>query len=972
MPGTTLFSTKARIALGTVISLGGMVACPPMAAAQEQPVDAVEDKLETMRRDAMDLFARTTANAEGSRKVLDAWIDLENAARSADADHRLIGYAQIKKASQLYRLGENIEAQAQVEAGLATLPDGGTPFLLVRGEGVALLGTILAQAGKAEDAISALRSGYADFMESFEQLPETEITRDAAMSKSNLEFSLSQVLLRLSETEEALAFQKASLDTREQAFGPNDPDTIGSYYGYAGALRRAGKVKEAEANARIAVSRAIDHVDPSHVSYARALEMLAIVLSRSGRPIEATDYLTRALELKRQHEGAESLFFGYGIHQLGTIFHQRGRFDQSVPLFTEAAPLFAKYQGEESPFGLGSLAYAGQGEFALGKTQAAVDRLGGLFDRLGEQSRELLILERIGPDYARGLKRLGRTQEARRVADSLIARQVAATGNAAFPLRHMRLVQAWVGEDTDLQAERARSMIEYLARDSQADLGEFLLAEKRAALDLVMEIAVARDDADLLASAMALSSVSGISRATQLQRERAAAADKELASAIRDLQNADEALDAADRALIVALANTKGIEEAREALQSADAARQAALEALEKDHAGWKVSTFQTSADIASIRAQLADGEAFLALVPGYDGAYSLLVTQEDVQARRLSAPRAQLVELAARLRQSAAGGAFDEGAAVALGEALFPEHVRDALSGVQVLKVLAGGPFASLPLGLIDLNDVDDEPQWLMDRHALVNVVSFDFTGGGDAAADAASDSFVAFAAPAGFGKAGGDTGANDPLRSLASYFAREGADAAALAALPPLPQAAREAREIAGSFAPSRRVVFAGADANEANLVDSRVASADVLLFATHGLVGGEVEGIAEPALVLSPGSGDGLLTASEIARLDLSASWVILTACDSAAGLSGGLPAFSGLARAFRFAGGQSLLATHWKVRDDAAAYVAVEAVAHYRKHKDKARALQHAVQSLRRESGIPGAQRPDMWGPFVLVE
>ncbi|NQX94013.1 MAG: hypothetical protein HRT64_03660 [Erythrobacter sp.] len=34
--------------------------------------------------------------------------------------------------------------------------------------------------------------------------------------------------------------------------------------------------------------------------------MLAILLSRSGRPIEATDYLVRSLELKREHEGADS------------------------------------------------------------------------------------------------------------------------------------------------------------------------------------------------------------------------------------------------------------------------------------------------------------------------------------------------------------------------------------------------------------------------------------------------------------------------------------------------------------------------------------------------------------------------------------------------------------------------------------------------------------------------------------------
>jgi CHAT domain-containing protein len=53
-------------------------------------------------------------------------------------------------------------------------------------------------------------------------------------------------------------------------------------------------------------------------------------------------------------------------------------------------------------------------------------------------------------------------------------------------------------------------------------------------------------------------------------------------------------------------------------------------------------------------------------------------------------------------------------------------------------------------------------------------------------------------------------------------------------------------------------------------------------VVYFATHGLVGGEVRGLAEPALVLTlPAEptdlDDGLLTASEVAQLKLNADWV-----------------------------------------------------------------------------------------------
>ncbi|GAB4475719.1 MAG: tetratricopeptide repeat protein [Erythrobacter tepidarius] len=950
----------------------------PLLAAD--PADVAE--LERLLEEASALFAQQETDAKGAERMMAAWEAVAAAARRIAPDHPEIARSDIRVASQLYVLGRNAEARARVLRGLDMLPAGDPDSLAVRAEGVALLGTLLAFAGEADAAVAALEQGYADYMAAFAALPAEEIDHDVVMARSNLEFSLSQVFQQLSRIDEALRFQKASLDTREGFLGPNDPDTIASYYGYAGILRRAGQMDEAERYARIAVERAVAHVDPSHTSYARSLEMLAIILSRTGRPVEATGYMARSLELKREHEGPDNLFFGYGLHLLGTIYLQRERYADALPLFAEAAPIFAKYQGEGSPFGLGAQGYAAQATFALGQMPDALARLRAVDARMEANTVDVEIAKRIGPDLVRALIRAGEAAEAARIAARDYARLLETENSQAFALRHARLVDVWAqsivaGQPQSALAE-ARAMIAFLGRDRARGRTGMIMSEHRAALDLVMEIAVAAGSPDAMAQAIALATGSGLAQASAFRAERLATGDPELASALRALQQADAELDAADRALLRALAAGTPVEAARARLAAADAARTAALADLSARDAATGKLLGPDVADVASIRAGLGEDEALLAIAPAYDGAYSLVMTADQVLLRRLELPRTDLLALAARVRDGAAGLDFDRSAAARLAAVLLPPETRAALGRVKTLRVLAGGPLASLPFGLLVLDEGarGQGPTWLADRFALANVAALGDAGHADGQR---GGGLVAFAAPVPFaaeaGPQAGVEAGRPAVLSPAAYFERGGVNAARLAQLPVLPGSEREARAIAREFGNGKARLFLGGQANEANLADPSVREAEVLLFATHGLVAGELEGIAEPALILSQpgtGQGDGVLTASEIARLDLSADWVILTACDSAAGFEGGVPAFSGLVSAFRFAGGGSVLATHWQVRDDVAAYVATEMLRYYRAHGNKARALQHAIRSLRRESGLPGADNPEIWGPFVLIE
>ncbi|MFN3864752.1 MAG: CHAT domain-containing tetratricopeptide repeat protein [Erythrobacter sp.] len=963
-------------ASAVAVALVLAVSPAPLSAADA----AGEAEVERLLQDAYAIFELNQADSAGAERVMAAWEAVATAARRIAPDHPQIALTDIRVASQLYILGRNAEARARVERGLAALPAGDPATLATRGEGVALLGTLLAQAGAADAAVAALQQGYADYMAAYAALPPGEIGHNAVLARSNLEFSLSQVFLQLSRIDEALRYQKASLDTREGFLGPNDPDTVSSYYGYAGMLRRAGQMDEAERYARIAVERAVAHVDPAHTSYARALEMLAIILSRTGRPVEATGYMARSLELKREHEGPDNLSFGYGLHLLGTIYLQRERYAEAIPLFEEAAPIFARYQGEGSPFGLGALGYAAQATFALGRAEEALARLRAVDARMAAKTVDVEIAKRIGPDLVRALLRAGEIAEAARIAARDYARLLETENSGAFVLRHARLVDVWAqsivaGRPQDALAE-ARAMIAFLGRDRGRATAGQTPVDQRAALDLVMEIAVAAGSPDDMAQAIALATGSGLAQASAFRAERLTSADPALAGALRALQQADAELDAADRELLRALADGTPPEAARQRLAAAAAARAAALAALSaRDPAAGQLLA-PDAVDIAKIRAGLGKDEALLAIAPAYDGAYSLVVTADRALIRRLDLPRAELVALASRVRDGAAGLDFDAGAAARLAAVLLPPETRTALSGVKTLRVLAGGPLASLPFGLLvlDAGTQSTGPSWLADRFALANVAAL---GHANRMASARGGGLVAFAAPVPFAAGERSETGQQAVLGPAAYFERSGADAARLAQLPALPGAEREARSIAREFGAEGARLFLGAQAREANLADPGVRAAEVLLFATHGLVGGELEGVAEPALVLSPPAADedgedGVLTASEIARLDLTADWVILSACDSAAGFEGGVPAFSGLVSAFRFAGGGSVLATHWQVRDDVAAYVVTQMLRDYRKRGDKARALQHAIRSLRRESGLAGADRPEVWAPFVLID
>jgi CHAT domain-containing protein/tetratricopeptide (TPR) repeat protein len=328
-------------------------------------------------------------------------------------------------------------------------------------------------------------------------------------------------------------------------------------------------------------------------------------------------------------------------------------------------------------------------------------------------------------------------------------------------------------------------------------------------------------------------------------------------------------------------------------------------------------------------------------------------------------------------------------------------------------LVVVASGPLAQLPFQVLlaaapvtDARGATDYARqpWLGTRHAITVLPSFAALRSlrEGARPSAAAAPFVGIGNPLLTGADGQDRSAFrqtvcstepsalKPAATLASTEAllgklmRGGAVGMEdLRRQPPLPETADELCMVARFLGAPADAVQLGAMASEANVKalseNQTLTSARVVHFATHGLVAGETQQFiakgAEPALLLTPPekaseADDGLLTASEVATLKLDADWVVLSACNTAAGDATGAEALSGLARSFFYAGARALLVSHWAVESQATVRLVTGTFASLSEARvGKAEALRRAISGMVVAGGP--TSHPSAWAPFVVV-
>lgn len=372
---------------------------------------------------------------------------------------------------------------------------------------------------------------------------------------------------------------------------------------------------------------------------------------------------------------------------------------------------------------------------------------------------------------------------------------------------------------------------------------------------------------------------------------------------------------------------------------------------------------------------------------------YAFLITKEDARAYKIDLSETEISVMVGTLRSGIdisnsldinSLPSFDMELSYQLYTKLFGP-VEDMLGDVKHLLVVPSGPLESLPLNLLVTEKPTMDPtvsiftnyqaaSWLPKKYSLTRLptVSSLNTLRTYASEIQSKDPFIGFGDPV-LG------GAPDTLRGIRLIEVYDGSTAnlEQLRALPELPETSNELEIIAKYLGAPISKIYLKDRATETALKNLDLQNTRVVAFATHGLIAGELSGLAEPALVLSPPIkatelDDGLLKASEVAQLEMNADIVLLSACNTASGDTLGASGISSLAQAFIYAGARSLLVTHWSVDSASISELTtgIFDVLSQDGELGRSEALQIAMLNLMKNKDRPHYSHPAFWAPFSL--
>ncbi len=817
---------------------------------------------------------------------------------------------------------------------------------------------------------------------------------------------------------EALPLYQRALAIYEKGFGPDHPYVAAVLDNIAELYRAQGRYAEAEPLDQRALAIREKNPGPDSPKTALSLNDLAALYRDEGRYADAVPLYQRAIAIDEKTRGPNSPDVAAILTNLALIYGTLGRAADALPLYQRSLAIYEKTFGPNHPLvavSLNNLAglYGDQGRYAdaepllkralaidvkaLGPEHPAVandlDNLAGIYRLQGRYADALPLYQRA---LAIRVKALGPNHPDVAKSLSYIALVYGAAGRYAdaFPFTHRAaIIMALRGvranaDDKGGQAELRSQRDIFL--DDVAVAGRLSAANTPDAPRL-------REEAF---AAMQWSKASDTAAAVSHMAARFAAGSDALANLVRQRQDTQNRLDNDDAQILNAVSQPpeKRSASAEATLRAeADGLRQR-LQQLDNELAA-KFPAYAELATprpitIAETQKLLAPDQAMIVYAVGTNESYIAVVNRDTAGIFGVPIGAKDLTAAVKKLRRSlnpegkTSVPPFEASDAYKLYQQLFAP-AEPALKGVNQLYVVTDGAMESLPLGVLltgkpsaDTLSAPDQLRdapWLARRYAvsvLPSVSSLKALRQFSQAAHAPQP-YMGFGDPVLKPQPGGDRGAPARGGTMQSIYRGGAVDQAELRDLPSLPETAGELQAEAKLFKAGADSVLLLEAATVTAVKHADLKSRRILAFATHGLLAGDV-GVAEPGLVMTPPANptqadDGLLKASEIAQLKLNADLVILSACNTAA--SDGTPGaegFSGLSKAFLYAGARSLMVSHWSVISDSTVALMTRMAAHLEeKGVGRAEALRRAELDLMDDKDHPEFAHPLFWAPFVVV-
>lgn len=932
------------------------IACGALLlACLAAPAEAGAKAVDRTRLD--ELVARAAAVEVGADPVrgMAQWDEaLTEARKIYPANHPQIAAIRQEIATAYAAQGKMDEAEAIITDIIPVLEKAGLAYRKPLGDAWNIRGYIAHFRSNHAEAISAFTTSLGISRSLAAGKPNVDVARQIAnLAGVNWEAGKQDNTLALNA--EAIAIGKA--------LQPVPADIAIWYANRVAYFQTLGRSDDAIATAREGIAASEGVVPKGHPALGNLYANLGAILIRQGRPRAATPYLRQAFEAVEKVSGAPNQNSATMRAMMATALSDSGNHADAVAFLDSAIPVIESQLGPES-----NRALSAHEVRAL-----ALMHLGRIDEALAEQTKVLEVRDRRLPAQHR--ERMSGRGIFARIAiakgDLALAEKVSAEGVAlrmsAAPAQHQELLaerallllirsRAGSMPAPALLAE-AHDVFAKVKTNAMANPVAPLTVFARGSFQYLAEVFARTGDTAAAFEAQqwtTRSSVDAAAAAAALRRAEAASPDlakqvearrKLVAERATVLGSVEAQLGAPKPGFDLVAANGR-LAQLDEALSRADAT----LRANRIDPAGL------ATVALSDVPQRLAKGDLFVQITPLYDRDLVTAVSGKKTLQYLTGISGATITGQVEQLRDSLAevgdGSEFDRKQAHELYLALFSPALRKELGRAQNLLVSAHGALGALPFSVLVPEGA--KAGYLADRMAITRLPGSPRSG--VEAARKLSPRLLALGNPQG---------------GAGSRLALRSGRAEGLESLPALPQSSAELADIASAIGDHAPVILAGPTATRQALAKANIAPGTVLAFATHGLVSGQFEGLREPALVLSPeGSDDGLLTASDISRLDIPASWVILSACNTAAGSGPDAPSLSGLAQAFILAGADNILATHWPVRDDVARLLTSATMRHAADGKSPAEALRLGMLDVR-HSRLPAAQHPAQWAAFELI-